>query len=177
MAPPGDAKIPPAVKQVREILGSNAKNGKITAEELQGLDKTLLNKLANNMRNTLQDGPKKAYKGLKTDAERRDWLAYYCMDPAGAVTKGFNRQLNYDEQISDEATVRITKSQMAGPAYLNAASHVEICCKAGYLTSMHTSVRSLLIWGQAVRLQLDDLQEEDRSKERSRCRVEDRVVC
>ena len=132
MAPPGDAKIPPAVKQVRGILGSNAKNGKITAEELQGLDKTLLNELANNMRNTLQDGPKKAYKGLKTDAERRDWLAYYCMDPAGAVTKGFNRQLNYDEQISDEATVRITKTQMAGPSYLNDASHVEICCNAGY---------------------------------------------
>ena len=131
-------KIPAPVQQVRDILGSE-----ITAEKLQLVDKALLNKLANNMRNTMQESPKKAYKACKNDAERREWLAFYCMDPVGAINEGFNGQVNYDEQVDDKGEQWLTESQLAGPNYLNDKDHASICIKAKYFDEQPHEAKAL----------------------------------
>ena len=121
--------IPAPVRAAREKIKAAGKEldreGLITV-----LSKLELNNLANNMRNTMAAEPKKKYKELKTDDDRRDWLVYYLIDPKSAICTGFNKTTAFDEEQNKKKEAWITEEQMGGSKYLNSASHAKLVCDA-----------------------------------------------
>ena len=118
--------VPAPVVKARSKIQMAGKD--IDKDGIQVLTKLELNNLANNMRNTMAVEPKKRYKELKTDEERREWLVYYLIDPKSAVNTGFNKTTAFDEEANKRNEQWITEEQMSGPNYLNSASHAKIVC-------------------------------------------------
>ena len=84
-------------------------------EGLLVLTRKELNNLANNMRNTMAAEPKKKYKELKSDDERRDWLVYCLIDPKTTLCTGLNSLTAIDEEQNKKKESWITEEQNGKP--------------------------------------------------------------
>jgi hypothetical protein len=131
---PAQSKIPKPVQRARELLreqglvatGANIKHA---------LGKDELNKLASAFRNTMGDEAKAGYKQLKTDEERRSWLAQYVIDPHTAVSKGFNSTVAFVSAKQSCKSGWVTEAQLGGPLYLNDTAAAKIMVESGELQS------------------------------------------
>ena len=61
----------------------------------------------------------KKYAQIKTDGERRQWLAQYVIDPQTATCEGINNTVAYDEQDNTSANKWVHLSELGGPNFLN----------------------------------------------------------
>ena len=95
MAP--EPKVPKAVARAREAL--KARGLDPSGQNLkQALPKEDLNRLASTFRGAMSEEAKAGYQQLGTDADRRNWIAQYVIDPSCAQTKGFNKTTAFAAQ-------------------------------------------------------------------------------
>jgi hypothetical protein len=122
-------KEPKIIHEVREVLagkGVEASGANLKAH----LTPEQLSKLSNRFRQVVaQNEPKQMeYKALSSDAERRDVIAQFLLDPEEFLCKAKNSvevvNTNNDEAVGEW----LYETQVAGPMYLNDADLArEIC--------------------------------------------------
>ena len=69
---------------------------------------------------------KAEYTGLKTDEERRSWLANYVLDPSSSSNQGFNRTEAFIGKQNDNKEQWLTQAQLESPAWLASVDHVKV---------------------------------------------------
>jgi hypothetical protein len=140
----GGLKVPKPVVAARGKLQGE----EITAENLtKFLNKAELNNLANSFRNTMTAQVKDDYSKLKSDADRRGWLAQYIIDPQTASCSGFNKTTAFNKTSSDTEACWLHQSQIAGPNYLNDPAAAAILCASGELADRASEFASLAAKG------------------------------
>ena len=108
-------KVPKAVLAARLKCGAE-----VCAEDLKHkLSKQESNNLANNYRAGMTPEVKDEYARLKSDSERRQWLAQYVMDPETATRKGFNSTVATNETMKEGTGQWLHLSELGGPLHLN----------------------------------------------------------
>jgi hypothetical protein len=138
--------IPKPVARVREIL----KNKGLEANPVNlktAVPKAELNKLAGAFRSSLSEGNMEGYKQLRTDDERRSWLAQYVVDPDSAACKGFNKTSAYNTSESRSASRWLTQAQLASASCLNDNDAAKTVCESGDLESRLHELPSLAAKG------------------------------
>ena len=143
MAPLKRAEVEKIPKQVE--LARAALNGKeVTADNLKAaMSSKDLNNLASSFRNSMTPAVKDEYKQLKSDSDRRAWLAQYVVDPKQATTTGFNRTTAVNEQMKEGAGQWLHESEIGGPRFLNDPEAARILCESGELESRPSEYESL----------------------------------
>ncbi len=133
-------KLPKPVVAAREKLAGV----EITKDTLfRFLAKSELNVLASNMRNTMLPEAKEKYGRLKSDSDRRAWLAQYVIDPKTTTNMGFNSTTTYNEEVKVGKTLWLHESEIAGSKFLNDPEMARIICNSGELEarpSEHTAL-------------------------------------
>jgi len=143
MAKADGGKVPKAVCRARETLGQLGLD--ITGGNLKKLPKDDLNKLATSFRAALADEARSGYKQLQSDAERRDWLAQYILDPEIAACRGFNSTSSFTAQSKKGSSKWLTEAQIS--TLLSDPSSAAILCESGDLESRPHEYPSLAAKG------------------------------
>ena len=130
-------KIPKPVLAARASLGGKD----VTAESLCALSKVEMNKLASSFRTSMTPAVREQYAGLKSDQDKRQWLAQYVIDPSSAKCSGRNVHSAYaqKEQVDDESWMY--EAQIA--ATLKDAAMAKILCESGELQERPAEHESL----------------------------------
>ena len=85
----GLLKLPKQVTLAREVLALAGKTGKdITADSLMLLRPAQIASLGGSFRSAMTDTTRARYEKLRTNEERRAWLAQYVIDPQTATCEG-----------------------------------------------------------------------------------------
>ena len=123
--------VPAPVKVARAWCDANGLSYDV--EALKGMPKEIYQKMQANYRNTMQPDAKARYRELKSDTERKDWLALYMIDPKTAVCKGYNSTVAFDQEENKGSEQWLSEEQMGGPMFLNSANHAGIIVKGKVL--------------------------------------------
>ena len=75
--------------------------------------------MGNAFRNTMKQEKQAEYRALSSDAERRDWIAQYVMDPDGFRCTGTNYHKAINSSLGMKDGEWVTEAQLAGPKHLN----------------------------------------------------------
>ena len=65
------------------------------------------------------------YKKSNSDAERRQWLSQFILDPACCSNEGINRTVNSTVRMGEDNVVWVTLEQLAGSSFLNSMEHAK----------------------------------------------------
>ena len=76
-----------------------------------------------------EDGKFAMYKALKTDAERRDWLASFIIDSSCGSCEATASTTVSKSNVEQGEGQWVTESQLAGPLFLNDAQHATVTVK------------------------------------------------
>ena len=121
--------LPKPVIEARKAMAGTA----ITPETLYAnLCPKLINKLASNFRNTMDKDAKQRYQNA-SPAERREWVAFYAIDPKTATASGYNKQFVFTGESTDRNVQWVTEEMMAGPMFLNSKEQARTVVKANIL--------------------------------------------
>ena len=111
----GGAKLPKPVQMARDALLAKGITD-VTADSLKAaLSAKQYNALCNSFRTTMTPNTKKMYSGLRTDMERRAWVAQYVVDPETACCQGYNRVEAINEKTQQGTEQWLHESEIAGP--------------------------------------------------------------
>ena len=83
------------------------------------------------------------YTKLKTDADRRSWLAQYVMDPKTATSTGFNRTTAVNSSMKVGNGQWLHESEIGGPRFLNDSKAAAVLCGSGELDARDSEFESL----------------------------------
>lgn len=124
-------KLPKAVAAARSKCGG-VEN--VTPETLKAImSKTELNNLANNFRLGMSAAVKDEYARLSTDAERRQWLCQYVVDPEVATKTGYNSTEAVNDVIKEGTEQWLHLSEIGGPLHLNDMAAAQAIVSSGVL--------------------------------------------
>ena len=70
----------------------------------------------------MSDGHKEVYRGLRNDAERRDYMAQFVIDPQEFRGRCFNRVTTHNSTKDLDTGEWLTEAQLGGPMGLNDAA-------------------------------------------------------
>ena len=70
------------------------------------------------------------FQQLRSDRDRRDWLAAFLLDPESGGCSGSNYTVRETSSKGHEKEVWVTEAIMAGPKYMNSADHAHIAIKS-----------------------------------------------
>ena len=139
-APATPVKHPKVVERVKAALSGQA----VTPDSIKTmLSATLFNQLGNSFRQHLSAEAKDTYLSLKSDDDRRSYMAQFVLDPSIAKTNGFNRDFAFDQAIVKETQTWWTREQLGGPTGLNNLEHADILIASGSLPSKPHEVPAL----------------------------------
>ena len=118
-----DSKVPAPVQNIRKYL--EEKGLACTADNLKLVPSATRNAAASSMRTALAPTAMAEYKKSKSDAERRQWLQQFILDPACCAREGLNKTKLATLKMNDENVVWVTLEQLAGSSFLNNMEHAK----------------------------------------------------
>ena len=121
--------LPKACQELKEKLGDDVTSDSIGSKDLAALR----NRAAGAMKHHLSvHSPEKLgeFKRLKTDQQRREWLAEYFLDPESGGCVGKNITTRTNEGCEGETEVWVTEEELAGPMHMNSARLAGIAIKS-----------------------------------------------
>lgn len=131
--------LPKAVAEYKEML---EKLGGVTADNVSKSDGKLRSRAMTAMRRSIGDDKNGEFQKLNNDAERREWLAAYIMDPekGGCLGKNWTQRTS----VSSTATVWVwlTQAELEGPRWLNSKENAKIAVSS--MTSRKHSTNKAL---------------------------------
>ena len=141
-------KLPKAVQLAREKVAL-AGFEQITPQALMSaLSKAELNKLGNINRAAMHPPTKAKYEALKTDSDRKSWLAHYVVDPTTATCSGYMRVEAFNTKINRGTEQWMHESEIAGPKGLNCPRLAKILCQSNTLPDQPSEYAALAAAGE-----------------------------
>ena len=135
MASEPPKKMPKLVSEVHELIQLNPGSPPTDMKVIKNaLSKQKYNTLGNTFRNSLTEEQKTTYKTLTTK-QKDEWLLQFVLDPQLCSLKGFNTNTAYKDDRNEDKEMWVTEDQLAGPQFLNNATHAALVCKSGELDS------------------------------------------
>ena len=129
------SKMPKIVVKAREAMEAAGSDLEVTGDNLKKvMEAKDFNLLANAFRGSMSGAAKKQYSAcVRTDQDRRQWLAQFVIDPRFATAEGFNvtEAFHINEDIDEERWA--TEEKLAGPTFYNCAKHAAVMTKSGEL--------------------------------------------
>ena len=132
MGPKKSSKeLPKACADLKALLLQAGKS--VTGENLSGKDiATLRNRGISAMKGHLKANDTEAlskYELLKSDIDRRNFLASYLIDPENASASCTNTTEKVTSNIDEKKGVWVTEDEYGGPMWLNNPAHAKIAVK------------------------------------------------
>ena len=125
-------KMTSALVKAREILEKQGIS-KIDAAAVKALPATNRSQLLVGFQRHAAPQIQEQYKQLKTDNDKRDWLAAYLLDPEAACNHGVNRTLAIDQCMKEDDSAWMHESEIAGPNGLNCPVLAKTLVESGEL--------------------------------------------
>ena len=126
-----EARTALGLTDLKPNLGKNMDKGqlldvvkKLKCENL--ISPKTANLIGSTMRQKMGEAAREKYKAIKSDEERKQWIAAFLIDPAFCTNEGFNECSVFSEKTQVDDEVWLTQSQLQGPEWLNDAHHAKI---------------------------------------------------
>ena len=132
-------ELPKAVAEYKEML---EKLGGVTPENVSKAGGKMRNQAMNAMKRHIGDDKKAEYEKLNSDAERREWLAEYILNPAEGGCLGKNWTQRTSVSSNKTAWVWLTQAELEGPRWLNSKELAEIAISS-MASRKHSTNRAL----------------------------------
>jgi len=120
-------KLPKPLEDVRRELEAAAKP--ISSDGIASLSMKSRNSAFSSLNSALKASfpdQFQQYQALKSELEKRQWLAAFILDPAAGCSKVSNTVKRTTYERNEGVQEWLTEEQLAGPSYLNSTRHASI---------------------------------------------------